>query len=82
MKSIYLENTNNLHDKFYHMIENKDGASFTASWGKIGSNGRTQIYGINEWDKKYREKINKGYKDGLVDDILYLKVLIGYKDYQ
>ena len=63
MKNLYLENTNNHHDKFYHMIENKDGASFTASWGRTGSNGRTQIYGMNEWDKKYREKISKGYKD-------------------
>jgi predicted DNA-binding WGR domain protein len=63
MKSVYLENTNNHHDKFYHMIENKDGASFTASWGRIGMNGLTHIYGINEWDKKYQEKINKGYKD-------------------
>ena len=63
MKNIYLENTNNHHDKFYHMIENKDGVSFTASWGRIGMNGLTQIYGINEWDKKYREKISRGYKD-------------------
>ena len=63
MKNVYLENTNNHHDKFYHMIENKDGASFTASWGRTGSNGRTQIYGMNEWDKKYREKISRGYKD-------------------
>ena len=63
MKNVYLENTNNHHDKFYHMIENKDGASFTASWGRTGSNGRTQIYGMNEWDKKYREKISKGYEN-------------------
>ena len=73
MKNVYLENTNNHHDKFYHMIENKDGASFTATWGRIDSNGRTQIYSINEWDKKYREKINKGYKDGLVDDTILPK---------
>ena len=63
MKNVYLENTNNHHDKFYHMIENKDDVSFTASWGRTGSNGRTQIYDMNEWDKKYREKINRGYKD-------------------
>jgi predicted DNA-binding WGR domain protein len=44
------------------MIENKDGASFTATWGRIGSTGRTQIYGMNEWDKIYNNKINKGYK--------------------
>jgi predicted DNA-binding WGR domain protein len=63
MKNVYLENTNNHHNKFYHMIENKDGASFTASWGRIGMNGISQVYGINEWSMKYQEKINKGYKD-------------------
>ena len=63
MKSVYLENTNNHHDKYYQMVENNDGASFTATWGRTGSNGRTQIYGMNEWDMKYREKIKKGYKD-------------------
>jgi predicted DNA-binding WGR domain protein len=62
MKSVYLENTTDHHDKFYSMVENNDGASFTATWGRIGSNGRTQIYGMNEWDKKYNEKIDKGYK--------------------
>ena len=63
MKSVYLENTSGHHSKFYHMIENKDGASFTATWGRTGSNGRTQIYGMNEWDNKYREKISKGYEN-------------------
>ena len=66
MKSIYLENTNAHHNKFYEMKENPDGASFTATWGKIGFNGGTQIYGMNEWDVKYQEKINKGYKDILI----------------
>jgi len=63
MKSIYLENTTAHHNKYYEMNENPDGASFTATWGKIGFNGGTQIYGMNEWDVKYNEKINKGYKD-------------------
>ena len=62
MKSVYLENTSGHHSKFYQMVENNDGASFTASWGRIGSNGRTQVYGMNEWDKIYNNKINKGYK--------------------
>jgi predicted DNA-binding WGR domain protein len=44
------------------MIENKDGVSFTASWGRIGSQGRTQIYDMSEWDKIHRGKIKKGYK--------------------
>ena len=66
MKSVYLENKNAHHNKYYEMNENPDGASFTASWGRIGSNGGTQIYGMNEWDMKYQEKINKGYKDILI----------------
>ena len=63
MKKVYLENTQNHHDKYYQMVENNDGASFTATWGRTGSNGRTQIYGMNEWDNKYREKISKGYEN-------------------
>jgi len=39
IKTIYLENTSFHHNKFYHMIENKDGVSFTATWGRTGSNG-------------------------------------------
>ena len=62
MKSVYLENTYNHHDKFYHMIEYKDGVSFTASWGRTGSNGRTQVYSMQEWGKIYYNKISKGYK--------------------
>ena len=62
MLNLYLENTSGHHSKFYHMIENKDSVSFTASWGRIGSQGRTQIYDMTEWDKIHRSKINKGYK--------------------
>ena len=62
MKNLYLENTSGHHSKFYHMIENKDGVSFTASWGRICAQGRTQIYDMSEWDKIHRSKINKGYK--------------------
>ena len=66
MKSVYLENTNAHHNKYYEMNENPDGASFTATWGKIGFNGGTQIYDMSEWDKIHRSKINKGYKDILI----------------
>ena len=62
MLNLYLENTSGHHSKFYHMIQNKDGVSFTASWGRIGSQGRTQIYDMSEWDKIHRSKTNKGYK--------------------
>ena len=38
-----------------------DKRFFKASWGMIGSQGRSKVYDISDWDKKYREKINKDY---------------------
>jgi poly [ADP-ribose] polymerase len=32
-------------------------------WLLMGATATTQTYPIREWDKKYREKVNKGYKD-------------------
>jgi predicted DNA-binding WGR domain protein len=70
-KHTYLENTKNNHSKFYEMTENDDSASFTASWGRIGTTGRTQIYGMNEWPKIYISKLNKGYRDTTTKKIHY-----------
>ena len=70
-KHTYLENTKDNHSKFYEMNENPDGASFTATWGKIGTTGRTQIYGMNEWAKIYVGKLNKGYRDTAKKKIHY-----------
>ncbi len=50
------------NNKFYEMQENKDG-SFSATYGRVGSAGKTLTYTMDEWDSKYREKIRKGYKD-------------------
>ncbi|WP_020532293.1 hypothetical protein [Flexithrix dorotheae] len=54
--------TPNNNNKFYEMIENEDG-TFTTNYGRIGSRSSSQIYPVNLWDTKYREKIRKGYKD-------------------
>ena len=70
-KHTYLENTKNNHSKFYEMTENDDSASFTASWGRIGTTGRTQKYGMNEWSKIYISKLNKGYRDTATKKIHY-----------
>lgn len=43
------------------MEENADGLTWTAKWGRIGSIGETQVYPIETWEKKYKEKIKKGY---------------------
>ncbi len=52
----------NEHNKFYE-LEQVTASSFKASWGRIGTNAQFQYYPIEFWDKKLKEKLNKGYKD-------------------
>lgn len=50
-------------NKFYNMTDNDDG-TFTVEYGRIGEPDKyTYVYPIEEWTKKYREKLRKGYKD-------------------
>jgi poly [ADP-ribose] polymerase len=68
------------NNKFYDMKENDDG-TWTASYGRVGYSGAVEQYPMSNWDKKYKEKIKKGYKDitGLVsvaseEDNVQLKI--------
>ena len=54
--------TENNNNKFYNMEELSDG-SWKATWGRVGSAGSTKIYQSYEWNKKYNEKLSKGYSD-------------------
>ena len=49
-------------NKFYNMKENGNG-TFTAEYGRVGANAQTTTKSMSQWDKVYREKTNKGYKD-------------------
>lgn len=49
------------HNKYYNMIPHGD--SWTAEYGRVGASCQKRTYSIREWDKKYREKIAKGYND-------------------
>ena len=49
------------HNKYYNMIPHGD--SWTAEYGRVGASCQKRTYSLREWDKKYREKIAKGYKD-------------------
>ena len=52
------------NNKEYWMEENPDGYSWTAKWGRIGGGAlSTQVYPMSDWDKKYKEKLKKGYQD-------------------
>lgn len=54
--------TENNNNKEYIMTQLND-SYFKVEYGRVGSSYRTQEYNMYEWEKKYREKINKGYKD-------------------
>ncbi|MDW7692726.1 WGR domain-containing protein [Flammeovirgaceae bacterium SG7u.111] len=54
--------TANNNNKFYEMKESGDG-TFEVKYGRVGTAGAFQNYPIAQWDRKYKEKIRKGYKD-------------------
>ena len=65
MKFLYLikvePNANN--NKFYRMIQTNED-NFEAQYGRIGNtNFQTRTYSLYQWDKKFKEKIKKGYVD-------------------
>ncbi|MDB4727934.1 WGR domain-containing protein [Saprospiraceae bacterium] len=54
--------TANNNNKFYEMTDNGDG-TFTAFYGRVGTQGARVNYALRQWDKKRQEKIRKGYAD-------------------
>jgi len=61
-KYLVFVSSDNNHNKMYRMIP--QGDSFKVEWGRIGVGGiQTASYSISQWDKKYTEKIRKGYED-------------------
>lgn len=60
------------NNKYYKQIPNADGVTWTAEYGRIGAFPQKKVYQMRDWDKKYREKIKKGYVDqsGLTKDLM------------
>lgn len=50
------------NNKFYYM-ENLNNGKFKVEYGRVGASSTTVFYDISKWDKKYNEKIKKGYID-------------------
>ena len=50
------------NNKFYDMTEQKDG-TFAVKYGRVEKTSVDESYPMAMWDKKYREKIKKGYTD-------------------
>ena len=62
MDNVYLIKVDsyNNNNKFYQMIDNHNGF-FVVKYGRVGTEGQTHSYPIEQWDDKYYEKIRKGY---------------------
>ena len=54
--------TANNNNKYYEMQETPDG-KFTVKYGRVGSRASQRSYPMNLWNRKYNEKIRKGYRD-------------------
>lgn len=59
-KLIMVTEKNN--NKFYNLSENSDG-TFTVEYGRVGANAQTRTYPMSQWNRRYNEKIRKGYVD-------------------
>lgn len=58
------------HNKYYRMIP--QGDRFVAEYGRVGAGMQTRSYPISQFQKKYSEKIAKGYVDrtSLMEDLI------------
>ena len=58
------------HNKIYRMTA--QGDHFTVEYGRVGATFQTRSYPISQWNKKYTEKLAKGYVDrtDLVQDLI------------
>ena len=61
------------NNKYYKQIPHGD--RWTAEYGRIGSTPQRKDYSMSCWDKKYNEKIKKGYVDqtDLVEDLIQVE---------
>lgn len=50
------------NNKYYEMTYN-GGSNFAVKYGRVESTSVTDSYPIGMWDKKYNEKVRKGYVD-------------------
>lgn len=54
--------TANNNNKYYYMEDLHNG-NFKVSYGRVGGSETVLTYPISQWDKKYNEKLKKGYID-------------------
>lgn len=62
IKKLIKVDGNNNNNKYYTMTP-KDDETFTVKFGRVEGGCQQASYPMSRWDKKYKEKIKKGYKD-------------------
>lgn len=55
--------TSSNNNKFYELSWDGKAPNFNVKYGRVESTAVTKSYPIGDWQKKYNEKVNKGYKD-------------------
>ena len=55
--------TESNNNKYYNMEMDDNSSSFTVKYGRVGGVETTGTKSASDWDKVYREKTKKGYKD-------------------
>ena len=65
-------------NKFYEMSWDGKSPNFSVKYGRVESTSTDISYPYSQWNKKYREKIGKGYKD--VTDLVATVVVEDKKD--
>lgn len=75
--------TTNNNNKFYDQIKINDN-EWEARYGRVGASPQIRRYPLSQWDKKYREKIAKGYKDmsNMVEEAIEKEISSGPKEYE
>jgi len=75
--------TTNNNNKFYDQIKINDN-EWEARYGRVGASPQIRRYPLSQWDKKYREKIAKGYKDmsDMVEEAIEKEISSGPKEYE
>ena len=61
VKLIMVTGENN--NKYYEMTYDGKGSNFSVKYGRVEASAVTGSYPIGDWEKKYNEKVKKGYKD-------------------
>lgn len=51
------------NNKYYNMMKDASGDTFTVEYGRINSTKQVKQYPISKWESIYRQKTAKGYRD-------------------